>query len=169
MTRRPFNYRAYVAGWRAICLSRNLDPRTGHAAQTEAVYRYDDGGRRYLDRVPVLPDPAPECLCDESSPAWWAQLGLWDDPGAAHSPVEAEAIASIASQARRIAGVPDEQAPGVDYAIRPSVRAEIASLAEDGAGRDRQIVMPLREMYAARGEMVDTILGVRMIVPIKAA
>jgi hypothetical protein len=135
MTRRPFNARALIAGYRAACIAADLDPASGNPRAND-------------------------------NPRWWVQLDLWTEIGDNHSSVEAEALSNIAAEVRRIAGVPWPEAPGVDYAIRPSVRAEIASLAEDGAGRDRQIVMPLREMYAARGEMVDTILGVRMIVPI---
>lgn len=136
--------------------------------------------RRPFNRAALLAGYRAACIAADINPAdgnpnanadplWWAQLGLWDDPGAAHSSVDAEALASIASQARRIAGVPETEAPGVDYAIRPSVRAEVAALAGDGAGRDRQIGMPLREMYAARGETVELVAGIRMIVPIKAA
>lgn len=160
MTRPAFNYRAFVTGWRAICQSRNLDPRTGYPAQTEAVYRFDANGRRYLDRVPVLPDPAPECLCDEDNPTWWQLPLLWADQGAAHSSVEAEALASIAAQARRIAGVPEPET------VADAVRA---AWDEDGARRERQLSMPLRELHMARGEIVDLVAGVRMLVPIKVA
>ena len=102
-----------------------------------------------------------------ADPLWWARVELWSDPGAAHSVVEAEAIASIAAQSRRIAGVAEAEAPGVDYAIRPSVRAEIASLAEDGAGR--LVQLPLREIHRRQGVVVEEVLGVRMTIPIKVA
>jgi hypothetical protein len=95
-----------------------------------------------------------------ADPLWWAQLGLWDDPGAAHSSVEAEAIASIAAQARRIAGVAEPET------VADAVRA---AWDEDGARREHQLSMPLRELHRARGEIVDLVAGVRMLVPIKVA
>lgn len=174
MTRPAFNYREYVAGWRAICQSRRLDPRTGYALETETVYRFDTNGHRTMDRVPVLSDPEPECLVDEANANWWVTTSLWSEIGPNHSAVEAEALASIAAQVRRIAGVPDVEAAGVeaagvDYAIRPSVRAEIAALADDGAGRPVQAIMPLRDIHAKRGETVMEVAGLRMLVPVKVA
>jgi hypothetical protein len=139
MTRRPFNAAAFLAGYRAACIEADFDPLTGN----------------------------PNACAD---PLWWARdPALWNDPGPAHSSVEAEALASIAAQVRRIAGVPDAEAPGADYAIRPSVRAEIASLAEDGAGRLVQGVLPLRDIHRRQGVVVEEVLGVRLIVPIKVA
>lgn len=114
-------------------------------------------------------DPATGNPNANSDPMWWARdLSMWEN-GPNHSAVEAEALASIAAQVRRIAGVPEVEAAGVDYAIRPSVRAEIAALADDGAGRPVQAIMPLRDIHAKRGETVMEVAGLRMLVPVKVA
>ena len=129
MTRKPFNARAFLAGYRAACLEADVDPATGN----------------------------PNACAD---PLWWARVELWSDPGAAHSVVEAEAIASIAAQSRRIAGVAEPET------VADAVRA---AWDEDGARREHQLSMPLRELHLKRGEIVDLVAGVRMLVPIKVA
>ena len=96
----------------------------------------------------------------ETGTPWWARdPGMWEN-GPNASSVEAEALASIASQARRIAGVPEPET------VADAVRA---AWDEDGARRERQIAMPLRELHMARGEIVDLVAGVRMLVPVKVA
>ena len=98
----------------------------------------------------------------QKNPAVWAEIG----PNA--SPTEAAAFQSIAAQARRLAGAPEVGAE-TGYALRPSMQAEIAAMAVDGERRAVQMALPLRELYARRGETVEEILGQRMIVPINAA
>jgi hypothetical protein len=128
LTRRPFNARALIAGYRAACIAADIDPATGNP-------------------------------CANDDPGWWARDYLmWQDPGPAHSPVEAEALASIAAQVRRIAGVPEPET--VEDAVR-------AAWDEDAERRSRQIALPLRELHAARGETVEMIVGVRMLVPVQ--
>jgi hypothetical protein len=128
LTRRPFNARALIAGYRAACIAADLDPATGNP-------------------------------CANDDPGWWARDYLmWQDPGPAHSPVEAEALASIAAQVRRIAGVPEPET--VEDAVR-------AIWDEDAERRSRQIALPLRELHAKRGETVELIVGVRMLVPVQ--
>jgi hypothetical protein len=130
MTRRPFNTRAFIAGYRAACIAADLDPATGNANAN-------------------------------ADPDWWARDYLmWQDPGPAHSVVEAEALASISAQVRRIAGVPEPET--VEDAVR-------AAWDEDAERRSRQIALPLREIHAARGETVEMIVGLRMLVPVKTA
>lgn len=114
-------------------------------------------------------DPASGNPRSNADPLWWARdPAMWEN-GPNASVVEAEALASIAAQVRRIAGVPEIEAAGVDYAIRPSVRAEVAALAEDGAGRPVQAIMPLIDIHRRQGVVVEDVLGVRMTVPIKVA
>jgi hypothetical protein len=134
--RRTFNYRAFVAEWRELCAVQRIDPASGNPLG------YDD-------------------------PRWWARdCSIWSEIGPNASTVEAEAFASIASQVRRIAGVPDVTTEA-EYRLRPSMQAEVIALAEDGANAMHQTIMPLRELHAKRGEVVEAILGVRMLVPIR--
>lgn len=160
MTRPAFDYRALIVEWRARCRQEGLDPRTGCPLEMEAVYRLDDRGRRVIARIPVLPDPPPEPLCDPASVTWWVQPDLFAEIGDNHSTVEAEAFANIAAEVRRIAGVPEPET------VADAVRA---IWQEDGERRERQIAMPLRELHAKRGEIVELIVGVRMLVPVKVA
>jgi hypothetical protein len=136
LTRRTFNYRQFVAEWRELCSVQHIDPASGNPLG------YDD-------------------------PRWWARdFTIWAEIGPNASTVEAEAFASIASQVRRIAGVPDVTTEA-EYVLRPSMQAEVIALAEDGAQSMHQTIMPLRELHAKRGEVVEAILGVRMLVPIR--
>jgi hypothetical protein len=89
---------------------------------------------------------------------WWVQLDLWTEVGDNASVVEAEAFANIAAEVRRIAGVPEPET------VADAVRA---IWQEDGERRERQIAMPLRDLHAARGETVEMIVGVRMLVPVQ--
>lgn len=75
MARKPFDYSAFVAGWRELCADHGLDPRTGQ-------YTYADDPRWWAK------DPL-----------------MWTDAGPAHSIVERDAIASIAAQARAAHGL----------------------------------------------------------------
>jgi hypothetical protein len=75
MPRRPFDYKAFVAGWRAIAADHGIDPVSGQ-------YNYaDDAG--WWKRDPLM----------------------WIDQGPAHSCVERDAISSIATQARAAHGL----------------------------------------------------------------
>jgi hypothetical protein len=134
--RRPFNRTAFLAGYRAACIAADLDPTTGNARAND-------------------------------DPRWWARdCSIWAEIGPNASTVEAEAFASIASQVRRIAGVPDVTTEA-EYVLRPSMQAEVIALAEDGANAMHQIVMPLRDIHRRQGVVIDEILGVRMVVPIR--
>jgi hypothetical protein len=134
--RRTFNCGAFLAGYRAACIAADLDPATGNARAND-------------------------------DPRWWARdCSIWAEIGPNASTVEAEAFASIASQVRRIAGVPDVTTEA-EYRLRPSMQAEVIALAEDGSNAMHQTIMPLRELHAKRGEVVEAILGVRMLVPIR--
>jgi hypothetical protein len=134
--RRTFNYRAFVAEWRELCSAQHIDPASGNPLG------YDD-------------------------PRWWARdCSIWAEIGPNASTVEAEAFASIASQVRRIAGVPDVTTEA-EYVLRPSMQAEVVALAEDGANAMHQTIMPLRDVHRRQGLVVENILGVRMTVPIK--
>jgi hypothetical protein len=136
--RRTFNRTAFLAGYRAACIAADLDPATGNANAN-------------------------------ADPRWWARdCSIWAEIGPNASVVEAEAFASIASQVRRIAGVPDVTTEA-EYRLRPSMQAEVNALAEDGANAMHQTIMPLRELHAKRGEVVQDVIGIRMLVPIKVA
>jgi hypothetical protein len=54
-----------------------------------------------------------------------------------------------------------------EYVLRPSMQAEVIALAEDGANAMHQTIMPLRDVHRRQGLIVDEILGVRMVVPIR--
>jgi hypothetical protein len=136
MTRRTFNYRKFVADWRELCAVQRIDPISGNPLG------FDD-------------------------PRWWARdCSIWAEIGPNASVVEAEAFASIASQVRRIAGVPDVTTEA-EYRLRPSMQAEVDALAEDGANAMHQTIMPLRDVplrqiHAKRGahiEYIDTGAG----------
>ena len=92
-------------------------------------------------------------------PHWWARPELWHESGRNHSSTEAAALANVAAQARRAQSLPAMN-PESEYALRPSVKAEVAAWAAD-------CVPPLREIHRRQGVVVDEILGVRMIVPIR--
>jgi hypothetical protein len=136
--------RAYLDAYRARCVERDLDPATGG----QRVFAWPEERKQPCGRP------------------WWAGVDVFAEIGPNASTVEAEAFAAIASQVRRIAGVPDVTTEA-EYVLRPSIAAEVGAMAEDGANAMHQIVMPLREVHAKRGEVVDTILGVRMLVPIR--
>lgn len=166
MARARFCYREFVATWRELCSQRGLDPRTGYALETVWEYRLDERGQRRMVRVPATPDPDPELLCDPASPTWWQLPLLWADPGKARSRVEADAILSLAAQSR--AGVPIlrtyPEAPGlISDVFRDWHTERRAQLVE----RYEQAMLPLRELYARRGEEVITLEGIRIVVPIK--
>lgn len=73
--RKPFDYRAFRDGWRALAADHGIDPRTGQ-------YAYTDDARWWAK------DPL-----------------MWTDAGPAHSIVERDAISSIAAQARAAHGL----------------------------------------------------------------
>nr|WP_295383686.1 hypothetical protein [Pseudoxanthomonas sp.] len=148
MTARRFAYRAFVAGWRELAAARELDARTGLARETVWEYRLDARARRVLVRVPVQPDPEPACLVDEDSATWWAVPALWAEVGPNHSSVEAEALASIAAQARAAAGQPEPQT------ISDVVREALAELR---AERAAQHTISLADLHARRGARVEYI------------
>jgi hypothetical protein len=128
--------RAYLDAYRARCVERDLDPATGN----QRVFAWPEERKQPHGRP------------------WWAGVDVFSEIGPNASTVEAEAFASIASQVRRIAGVPEPET------VADAVRAAWVT---DGAERMHQMIMPLREKLASRGETIDTILGVRMVVPIR--
>jgi hypothetical protein len=128
--------RAYLDAYRARCIERDLDPATGG----QRVFAWPEERKQPCGRP------------------WWAGVDVFSEIGPNASTVEAEAFASIASQVRRIAGVPEPET------VADAVRAAWVT---DGAERMHQMIMPLREKLASRGETIDTILGVRMVVPIR--
>jgi hypothetical protein len=136
--------RAYLDAYRARCVERDLDPATGN----QRVFAWPEERKQPCGRP------------------WWAGVDVFSEIGPNASTVEAEAFAAIASQVRRIAGVPDVTNEA-EYVLRPSMQAEVIALAEDGANAMHQTIMPLRELHAKRGEVVEAILGVRMLVPIR--
>jgi hypothetical protein len=136
--------RAYLDAYRARCIERDLDPATGG----QRVFAWPEERKQPCGRP------------------WWAGVDVFAEIGVNHSTVEAEAFAGLASQVRRIAGVPDVTTES-EYVLRPSMQAEVIALAEDGANAMHQMIMPLRELHAKRGEVVEAILGVRMLVPIR--
>jgi hypothetical protein len=145
LTARP-SARAYLDAYRARCVERDLDPQTGN----QRVFAWPEERKQPHGRP------------------WWAGVDVFAEIGPNASTVEAEAFASIASQVRRIAGVPDvSNEADAEYRLRPSMQAEVDALAEDGANAMHQTIMPLRELHAKRGEVVEAILGVRMLVPIR--
>lgn len=100
---------------------------------------------------PATGNPA---RCD--NPHWWKDVALWDQPGPAHSIVEAAAIQSIAAQARAAMPKPAE------------------TLTEAMAREFRQIVkevlaeeLPLRELHRRRGVEVVELAGLRVEVAIR--
>ena len=157
--RRPFNYAQFVTRWRWLCDMYGLDAKTSYVLEYEWAYKLDDRGVRRLMRVPVAPEREPECLVDDQAGTWWANPGLWTESGRNHSSTEAAALANVAAQARRAQSLPAMN-PESEYALRPSVKAEVAAWAAD-------CVPPLREIHRRQGLVVDEILGVRMIVPIR--
>jgi hypothetical protein len=136
--------RAYLDAYRARCVERDLDPATGG----QRVFAWPEERKQPCGRP------------------WWAGVDVFSEIGPNASTVEAEAFASIASQVRRIAGVPDVTTEA-EYVLRPSMQAEVIALAEDGANAMHQIVMPLRDIHRRQGVVIDEILGVRMVVPIR--
>jgi hypothetical protein len=138
--------RAYLDAYRARCVERDIDPATGG----QRVFAWPEE-RKQLHGRP-----------------WWAGVEQFAEIGVNHSTVEAEAFASIASQVRRIAGVPDVTTEA-EYVLRPSMQAEVIALAEDGANAMHQTIMPLRDVHRRQGLVVDLVAGVRMTVPIKVA
>jgi hypothetical protein len=136
--------RAYLDAYRARCVERDLDPATGN----QRVFAWPEERKQPCGRP------------------WWAGVEQFAEIGPNASTVEAEAFASIASQVRRIAGVPDVTTES-EYVLRPSIQAEVIALAEDGANAMHQTIMPLRELHAKRGEVVQDVIGVRMLVPIR--
>lgn len=92
---------------------------------------------------------------------WWKDPEMWSDPGPAHSVVEAQAIASIAAQAR--AAAPPKLTTLEAIGLIREVVAEMAS------ERLVQQMLPLRELHARRGVEVAEVLGIRMEVPIRVA
>lgn len=97
---------------------------------------------------------------------WWAVIEYWQDSGPSRSRVEADALRSIAAQARAIAGVKEE--PTLVQRMAAEFRAVVKeALEEDRAARRADL--PLRELHALRGETVIDIEGMRVLVPIKVA
>jgi hypothetical protein len=86
-TRRPFDYRAFRDGWRALAADHGIDPRTGQ-------YAYADDARWWAK------DPL-----------------MWTDAGPAHSSVEQAAFASIAAQARAAAHTPTANVTHLSNAV----------------------------------------------------
>jgi hypothetical protein len=136
--------RAYLDAYRARCIERDLDPATGG----QRVFAWPEERKQPCGRP------------------WWAGVDVFAEIGPNASTVEAEAFASIASQVRRIAGVPDVTNES-EYVLRPSMRAEVIAMAEDGANAMHQTIMPLRDIHRRQGVVIDEILGVRMVVPIR--
>jgi hypothetical protein len=136
--------RAYLDAYRARCIERDLDPTTGG----QRVFAWPEERKQPHGRP------------------WWAGVEQFAEIGPNASTVEAEAFASIASQVRRIAGVPDVTTEA-EYVLRPSIAAEVDALAEDGANAMHQTIMPLRDIHRRQGVIVEEILGVRMTIPIK--
>jgi hypothetical protein len=138
--------RAYLDAYRARCVERDLDPATGG----QRVFAWPEERKQPHGRP------------------WWAGVDVFAEIGPNASTVEAEAFASIASQVRRIAGVSDvANEADAEYRLRPSMQAEVNALAEDGANAMHQTIMPLRDVHRRQGLIVDEILGVRMVVPIR--
>jgi hypothetical protein len=135
LTARPSG-RAYLDAYRARCVERDLDPATGN----QRVFAWPEERKQPHGRP------------------WWAGVDVFAEIGVNHSTVEAEAFAGLASQVRRIAGVPEPET------VADAVRSAWLT---DGAERMHQMAMPLRDIHRRRGEIVETILGVRMTVPIK--
>lgn len=165
---RAFDYRAFVQGWRRLCAQRGLDAKTGYTLETVCEYRLDERGVRRMVRVPVHPDAEPECLVDEASPTWWQMPVLWESPGSAHSVVEAEAFRNIAADARAIHRLAEP--PTLEEAMTREFRLLVREVLteEVRAGWPVQLpLIPLRTMYTKRGETVEEVAGLRMIVPIR--
>jgi hypothetical protein len=131
--------RAYLDAYRARCVERDIDPATGN------------------QRVFAWP---PERQTEPGRP-WWADGSLWDEPGAAHSSTERDALASIAAQAR--AAAPPRLTTLEAMTLVREVMVEMA------AERITQMVLPLRELHARRGVEVITLEGVRLEVRKKTA
>jgi hypothetical protein len=129
--------RAYLDAYRARCAERDLDPATGGP------------------RVFAWP---PERQTEPGRP-WWADGSLWDEPGAAHSSTERDALASIAAQARAATGRPEPVtlAAAMEREFRAIVREVFAEQ------------IPLRELHRRRGVEVVMLEGVRMEVPVRVA
>jgi hypothetical protein len=136
--------RAYLDAYRARCVERDLDPATGG----QRVFAWPEERKQPHGRP------------------WWAGVDVFAEIGPNASTVEAEAFASIASEVGRIAGRPYVTTEA-EYRLRPSMQAEVIALAEDGAQAMHQTIMPLRELHARRGEVVQDVIGVRMLVPIR--
>lgn len=174
---RSFCYRTFVAGWRAACAAQGLNPATGTPIELEAVYRTDLSGRRCIVRVPILPDPDPEPLCDPAARDWWAQPSLWDNAGPNHSATEAAALASIAAQCR--AALPksqqslftDQHAQEVEYdkTSLHDLPLRAVHWREDLPIAIDPHTTPLRVLHELRGVEVAELAGVRMEVPIRPA
>jgi hypothetical protein len=135
LTARPSG-RAYLDAYRARCVERDLDPATGN----QRVFAWPEERKQPCGRP------------------WWAGVDVFAEIGVNHSTVEAEAFAAIASQVRRIAGVPEPET------VADAVRAAWVT---DGAERMHQIELPLREIHRRRGETVQELVGIRMLVPIR--
>ena len=165
--RRPFNYAQFVTRWRWLCDMYGLDAKTSYVLEYEWTYKLDDRGVRRLMRVPVAPEREPECLVDDQAGTWWANPALWTETGRNHSSTEAAALANVAAQARRAAGI----RPALLLAdlTTADLTTVVREYMHEEYDRRRSADLSLRELHALRGEMVDTILGVRMLVPIKKA
>jgi hypothetical protein len=136
--------RAYLDAYRARCVERDLDPATGG----QRVFAWPDERKQPHGRP------------------WWAGVDVFAEIGVNHSTVEAEAFANITSEVGRIAGRP-YVTNEAEYVLRPSMRAEVIAMAEDGANAMHQTIMPLRDIHRRQGVVIDEILGVRMVVPIR--
>lgn len=112
-------------------------------------------------------DPATGNPAAWDDPHWWANPGLWTESGRNHSSTEAAALANVAAQARRAAGI----RPALLLAdlTTADLTTVVREYMHEEYDRRRSADLSLRELHALRGEMVDTILGVRMLVPIKKA
>lgn len=99
-----------------------------------------------------------------ADPHWWADPALWAECGRNHSSVEADALRSIAAQARAIAGVKEE--PSLVQRMAAEFRAVVKeALEEDRAARRADL--PLRQLHALRGVEVIEIEGMRIEVALK--
>lgn len=171
--RKAFCHADFLQGWRLRCAQRGLDPRTGYPLETECVYRLDAQGRRRLERIPVQTEPAADTLHDPAVPVWWQDAALWNDPGKSRSSTEATALANVAAEARRAQG---SERPKSATELFWEVFTEGAALRRAAtnahreellAARRRRHEESLREKYALRGETVEDVEGIRMVVPIK--
>lgn len=140
--RARFDYAAFVTEWRRLADAHGLAARTGQPLE-------------------------------HAGKPWWADAALWNDPGKSRSSTEATALAHIAAESRRVQG---SERPKSNTELFWEVFTEgagerraatIARREELLAARHRRHEESLREKYAGRGETVEEVEGVRMVVKMK--